>query len=257
MGDNTPGETKGRLYLVAPPGHKAVVPKLDLSSATGAVEALQSPNYARRFLAVTKLKELGAAAEPALTTLWKSTNQRYRARALWILGQIKGQEAKWIDAAIKDANADIKSVGLRLARELKVDVIPLVQSLVADPSPQVRRECAIALRFAKTPAGATLWAALASQHDGKDRWYLEALGIGAALNEAACFEAWAKKAGDGWNTVGGRDIIWRSRAPAALPFLVKILKDKATPEADKPRYMRAFDFHQGAAKDAALLELLD
>lgn len=257
MGDNTPGETKGRLYRVAPPGHKPVVPKLDLTSAAGAVEALKSPNYETRFLAVTKLKELGAAAAADLTKLWDSTNPRHRARALWVLGQIKGQEAKWIDAAIKDANADIKSVGLRLARELKVDLLPLVQSLAKDPSPQVRRECAIALRFQKTPAAAALWAELAAQHDGNDRWYLEALGIGAALNEDACFEAWAKKAGDGWNTPAGRDIVWRSRSAKALPFLVKIIKDAKTPEAEQARYMRAFDFHSGAAKDEALKSLLE
>ncbi len=257
MGDNTPGETKGRLYRVAPPGHKPVVAKLDLTSAAGAVEALKSPNYARRHLAVTKLKELGATAVPELTKLWGDANPRLRARALWVLGQIKGQEAKWIDAAIKDANADIKSVGLRLARELKVDLLPLVQSLVKDPSPQVRRECAIALRFQKTPAAAALWAQLAASHDGKDRWYLEALGIGAALNEDACFEAWAAKAGDGWNTPAGRDIVWRSRSAKALPFLVKIIKDAKTPEAEQPRYMRAFDFHSGAAKDEALKSLLE
>jgi putative membrane-bound dehydrogenase-like protein len=257
MGDNTPGETKGRLYRVAPPGNKPAVTKLDLSSAAGAVEALQSPNYARRFLAVTRLKELGAAAVPDLTKLLGSSNQRYRARALWVLGQIKGQEAKWIDTAIKDADADIKSVGLRLARELKVDLLPLVQSLAKDPSPQVRRECAIALRFQKTPAAAALWAELAASHDGKDRWYLEALGIGAALNEDACFDAWAKKVGDAWNTPAGRDIVWRSRSAKALPFLVKIIKDAKTPEAEQARYMRAFDFHTGAAKDEALKSLLE
>jgi len=257
MGDNTPGETKGRLYRVAPPGHKSMVPKLDLSTSAGAVEALKSPNYEARFLAVTKLKELGAAAVPDLTKLWGATNPRHRARALWVLGQIKGQEAKWIDAAIKDSNADIVSVGLRLARELKVDLLPLVQSLAKNPSPQVRRECAIALRFQKTPAAAALWAELAAQHDGKDRWYLEALGIGAALNEDACFDAWAKKIGDGWNTPAGRDIVWRSRSDKALPFLVKIIKDAKTPEAEQARYMRAFDFHRGAAKDEALKSLLE
>jgi hypothetical protein len=138
-----------------------------------------------------------------------------------------------------------------------VNLIPLVQSLAKDPSPQVRRECAIALRFQKTPEAAALWADLAVSHDGKDRWYLEALGIGAALNEDACFEAWAKKVGDGWNTPAGRDIVWRSRSDKALPFLVKIIKDSKTPEAEQPRYMRSFDFHTGAAKDEALKSLLE
>ena len=89
-----------------------------------------------------------------------------------------------------------------------------MQSLAKDPSPQVRRECAIALRFQKTPAAAALWADLAAQHDGKDRWYLEALGIGAALNEDACFDAWAKK---GWIDLRPANLgTWRARVAKML-----------------------------------------
>jgi hypothetical protein len=39
-------------------------------------------------------------------------------------------------------------------------------------------------------------------------------------------------------------------------LLVKILGDRATPEADKPRYLRALDFLEGPEKDQALLDLL-
>ena len=41
----------------------------------------------------------------------------------------------------------------------------------------------------------SIWATLAAQHDGKDRWYLEALGIGADKNWEACFDAWVKRMG--------------------------------------------------------------
>jgi hypothetical protein len=95
------------------------------------------------------------------------------------------------------------------------------------------------------------------QHDGKDRWYLEALGIGADQNEDACFSAWLAKVGNDWNTAGGRDIVWRCRANKALDYLVLILKDEKTPAAEQPRYLRAFDFHQGPEKAAALKRLLE
>ena len=57
-------------------------------------------------------------------------------------------------------------------------------------------------------------------------------------------------------TPAGRDIIWRSRARQTSALLAKIIKDPRTPEADKPRYFRAFDFQSGPEKEAALLELV-
>jgi putative membrane-bound dehydrogenase-like protein len=256
-GDHDPMTAGGRLYRVAPPGNKPVVPKLDLDSPAGQIEALCSPNLARRYLAWTKLHELGEQAEPTLLKVWQGDNPRWKARALHLLGRIKGKEATYVGQALKDANADLRITGLRLAQELKLDLVPLVKALVKDPSPMVRRQCAIALRQSKSADAPALWAELAAQHDGQDRWYLEALGIGADKNEDAYFAAWIAKVGDAWNTPAGRDIVWRSRADKALPYLVKIIKDPKTPEAEQPRYMRSFDFHKGPAKDEALKSLLE
>src|SRR5205823_2971632 len=101
--------------------------------------------------------------------------------------------------------------GVRIARELKMDVIPIVRQLVNDSSAAVRRDCAIALRHSKSPDAADLWADLAMKHDGQDRWYLEALGIGADGNEDAFFDAWFYKMKENWNTPAGRDIVGRGR----------------------------------------------
>ena len=257
MGDHDPEGAGGRLYRVAPPGAKPTVPAVDLSTAAGAAKALCSPNMATRYLAWTALHTLGEKAEPELLKLWKGSDARLRARGLWLLGKIPGKGQTYVTAAIHDSDPDLRMVGLRLARELKIDPTTVVDSLIKDPSAQVRRECAISLRHSDAAGAAALWAELAAQHDGKDRWYLEALGIGADRNEDAYFGAWLAKVGDGWNTAAGRDIIWRSRSVKALPLLVKILKDPKTPEAEQPRYLRAFDFHKGPEKDAALKSLLE
>ena len=132
-----------------------------------------------------------------------------------------------------------------------------MRKLVSDKSPQVRRECAIALRHEKTSQAAKLWAELAMHHDGKDRWYLEALGLSSDLNADACFDAWLAKVGDKWNTPAGRDVIWRVRAKSAPSYLVKILKDEKVSAESHPRYVRALDFHSGPEKDKALESLLD
>src|SRR5205807_9325504 len=148
----------------------------------GASDALKNPNLAVRYLAWTALHEMQAKAEPALLKLWQSDNPRYRARALWLLGKIDGQGQHYVDLALADRDADIRITVLRLARQLGIDLLPIIEKVVRDPSPQVRRDAAIALRFLPSSQASELWAKLAVQHDGKDRWYLEALGIGADLH---------------------------------------------------------------------------
>ena len=258
MGDRDPDTMTGRVYRLAPPGAKPSVPKLDLTTAAGCVKALQSPNLSTRYLAWTALKAMLAGAEKDLKKLWKeSPNTRMRARALFLLAQKPGNTAKSVALALKEPNPDLRITGLRIAAEHKLDVIPCVKSLVDDPSPQVRRECAIALRHNPSPYAPELWASLARKHDGHDRWYLEALGIGADRQEAAFFDSWLNSDGDNWNTPGGRDIIWRSRAPKAARLLAKIISDPNTPESERLRFFRAFDFISGPEKTAALAELLN
>ena len=256
MADRELGKIRGRVYRVATKGHKPQLAKLDLKSAKGAVAALQSPNMATRYLAWTTLHEMGPKAESELVKLWKSQDQRQRARALHLLARIKGKESKYIREAIKDSNADIRITGLRIARSLELDVIPTVKALVKDPSPAVRRECAIALRHNKASEAPGLWVALAQQHDGRDRWYLEALGLAADKQENLFFDAWLSKVGDKWNTPAGRDIVWRSRSSKVPAMLVKIIQDKNTGEREKQRYIRALDFIKGPEKEAALVELI-
>ena len=53
---------------------------------------------------------------------------------------------------------------------------------MVDDVVEVRREAAISLRFTKGSDAAKTWTRLALKYDGKDRWYLEALGIGADKN---------------------------------------------------------------------------
>lgn len=246
---------RGRLFRVAPPGSKYTVPKFDFNTIEGCIAALQNPALSVRYLAWTNLHAKGKEAEAALTKLFEtSDNDRIRARALWLLGKIEGRGQHWVEVASKDKSADIRVVSVRLAKQLGSDVIPTVKSLVKDAAPEVRRECALALRHCKDGAAAELWAELAAQHDGKDRWYLEALGISADGNWDTYLAAWLKKAGNDWNTPAGRDIIWRSRAKATPELLVKIVQGLKPDET--PRYMRAFDFLKGPEKDAALKSLL-
>ena len=256
MADQKLETMTGRVYRVAPKGSKPSVPKLDLTTAAGCVKALQSPNQATRYLAWTKLHALQGRAEPAVLKLWQSDDARMRARALQLLARINGSGQRYVERALADDNPDIRIEGLRIARELKLDVIPYLKQLARDSNAQVRRECAIALRHNPSPEAPALWAELAARHDGKDRWYLEALGIGADKQWDAFFGAWLARTGDAWNTPAGRDIVWRSRSQKTPALLVRIIQDGKLAAADRDHFFRALDFITGPEKDAALVELL-
>jgi putative membrane-bound dehydrogenase-like protein len=256
MADQNLETMTGRVYRIAPKGRKAVVPELDLSSPSGCAQALQSPNQATRYLAWTKLHDMKRAAESDLLRLWHGKNSRQRARALHLLARLPEVGGDYLKAALQDPDPDLRAAGLRIASAEQMDVLTQVGTLVNDPAPEVRRECAIALRHNASAEAPKLWAALARQHDGKDRWYLEALGIGADQQWDRFLDAWLDAVGNDWNTPAGRDIVWRSRAKKTPGLLVKIINDPATPAAEREHYMRAFDFVQGPEKDAALIELL-
>ena len=255
MADRKLETMTGRVYRVAPTGHKAGKPNYKVNSAKNAVVALQSPNQATRYLAWTALNKMQGKAEKELLKLWNSDDARMRARALQLLARIKGSEKKYIEAALADKDSDIRITGLRIARSLKMDVLPYVKQLARDSSAQVRRECLVALRHNQSPEAPRLWVTLATQHDGKDRWYVEALGIAMDKQENKFFDAWLAEVGDKWNTPSGRDIVWRSRANKAPALLAKVITDKNTSAKDKERFMRSLDFIKGPEKDAALVEI--
>jgi putative membrane-bound dehydrogenase-like protein len=257
MADQKLETMTGRVYRVAPKGSKASVPKFNFKTAADCAQALQSPNQATRYLAWAKLHAMQNAAAKDLLKVWKgNTDARMRARALQLLGRIKGSEKLYVEEAVKDHSPEIRSTGLRMARELKQDVIPPVKALARDSSSEVRRECAIALRHNHSPEAAQLWAQLATQHDTRDRWYLEALGIGADGQWDAFLEAWLATAGANCDTPAGRDIIWRSRSKKTPALLVKILHDEKLSATEREHYFRSLDFITGPEKEAALVELL-
>ena len=234
-GHNARHIDSGRLFRVAPKGNlKYQIPDFKFDTIDGCIAALKNANNAVRYIAWTELNKQEAKAKPALQKLAKDKNPRFRARALWLLADI--------DAAAADSDPNIRCLALRISRQHENLQMSLLGKLARDKSPQVRREVLITLADKKVAKpSAKLWVDLANQHDGKDRWYLEALGIAARGHETDYLDAWLNQA-KSWNTPAGRDIIWRLRAPKSATYLAKILTDSKTKAADKDRYMRALDF---------------
>ncbi|GAB3278871.1 hypothetical protein GCM10027347_53340 [Larkinella harenae] len=249
-------QQKGRLYRIAPANVPYRMPALDFSTPAGALIALENPNKAVQFQAREALQRFGKQAVAGLEKRWKSAeNPRMRARAFWVLAKRPGGD-KYIDQAIRDKNPDIRICGLRAARQLQMRTIAVVGRLVNDPDPQVRRECALALRHNPSPEAAKLWAALANQYDARDRWYLEALGIGADRQWDRFFEAYEQLQPKPMQTPAGRDLIWRARSEKTLPLLARLATDASVDWKSRQRYFRAFDFNTGPVKSKLLLQML-
>lgn len=253
---------RGRLFRIAPPGAKYVVPKFDYSTAKGAALALKNPNLAVRYKAWMALHAMGADAEAELLKLWQDENPRVRARGLWLLGKIAGRGDHYVSLALQDSDENIRMMGIRLAKQLdlakqlKQDLGSVLAKLVKDSSPAVRREVAVALRYCQSKNVPQLWAELALQYDGKDRWYLEALGIAADTRPQECFQAWLGKVGDTWNTAAGRDIVWRMRAPQAAGMLTELIAVERGDLSKTDRYFRALEFHPRSVRNTVLQGML-
>ena len=146
-------------------------------------------------------------------------------------------------------------LALRVLQLYGADMVTATRPLLRDPSPQVRREIAISLQDSKSDPVNSL-VELSKEYDGQDRWYLEALGIGADKQWDTVLGAWLAEVGDKWNNPAGRDVIWRSRSARTAALLVKIINDKNLAAQERDHYFRSLDFLTGPEKDAALVELL-
>ncbi|KAA5546352.1 hypothetical protein FYK55_04725 [Roseiconus nitratireducens] len=257
VGGHRQGDTdRGRLFRLAPPNTKYKVPSFEYSSAKGAVEALRNPNLAVRYRAWQALHSMGADAEQELLTLYHDDNPRLRARALWLLGKIPGRGEHYVQTALSDQNPDIRITAIRLAKQLTDTPSRWLASAAQDPAPAVRRELAIALRYDESEDMPVLWAKLAAAYDGKDRWYLEALGIGSDIRPEECFDAYLDQVDGRWDTPAGRDLVWRVRAPAAADAMVSLIADPDLPLQQTDRYFRSLEFHNDQVRAEALKRLL-
>lgn len=248
---------RGRIYRIAPPRSDYKITPPDLSTLEGAIEALKNPNLSTRYLGWTRLHEAGAKAEELLLDLYQNGSARAQARAFYLLVRIPEKTESYIRQGLKNENADIRIAALRAARDLMPELLHSFVETVIDDSPDVRREAAISLRYIGDYEAAKLWTKLALQYDGKDRWYLEALGIGGDKHPAHYF-----------NTLYGHieatgpfphlgNIAWRMRTPYSLSILSQLITDPKISEADLARYFRAFHFHEGSQKDLAIAKLFN
>jgi putative membrane-bound dehydrogenase-like protein len=243
-------QAKGRIYRIAPKGHAYKKTAFDLSTPESAYKALENPNLEIRFLAFQALKKMGTKAEAVLENAFNTNeNPRFRARAFWVLNQ--GPRSNEFNAkAFDQANPNLKMMAIRAAKQKPfAEWSTLAAKAAKDQHASVRRELAIALRHLSGDEVNQLWATLAMRHGGSDRWYLEALGIGADGNWDERFSAYMTLKPE--NSKGYADIVWRARTEKALPALIELIGNTKS-----LAYFRALDFMPGEKKSEALFGLI-
>ena len=226
----------GTIYRIAPKGFKSVVPKFDLATTEGQIIALKSPAVNIRHSGFLALKAQGEKAVPAVAALLKDENPFIVARAIWLLAQMGPAGVKEATAMLQAQDSSLRVTAYRALRQSGQDVVPLATKMAEDRSAAVRREVALSLRGVPAEKGVPLLVKLARQFDGKDRAYLEALGLVSTGIEREVYAAVARAMGgpaDAWSDAFAW-LAWRLHpAEAATDFKNRVLSDKLNPEQRK------------------------
>ena len=187
------GLMAGTIYRIAPKGFKSVVPKIDLATTEGQIAALRSPSPNVRAGGFNRLKAQGDKAFEAVSALLADPNPYVASRAVWLLAQLSDRGVARVSSELGSGDATRRLVAFRALRAANREVFALCERMADDASPAVRREVAVALREFRTPAAVKLLVKLARGFDGKDRSYLEAIGLAATDREAEVHAAIAKE----------------------------------------------------------------
>lgn len=178
----------GRIYRIAPKNKKLTLPKIDLTSTEGQVQALLNPAVNVRRQGYDALKAQGVSALPALTKVLAAKNPYHRARAVWLISALGKEGIAATENVLEDSDAQIRITAFRALRQVNPSgLLGYANQLANDQSPAVRREVAIALRDVPLEQSKSIILALAKEYDGKDAAYLNALGIAMKGKEDAIY----------------------------------------------------------------------
>jgi putative membrane-bound dehydrogenase-like protein len=264
--------TRGRIYRLAPAGNKPSVPKVDLEK--GLLEALGSPNLAVRYMAMAKLHSMDRkkALEALGPALVQKASPSLRARAMWHSALIAHRAGtggiitlRVIDMAARDEDPRFRCLAVRLVADLFGSPVledrrsdPLIEKFIHDPSPAVRREMLLALRALEPARARPFIYELMKQYDGKDRFYLAAVGIAVGHHDEkrrATILANFDKQFPEWNEKVA-NLVWELRPPTLLPLLEKRLTDASLPVEQRARIVDILATSEDTAAGPALLKLL-
>ncbi len=274
MGDTT----RGRIYRLAPKGSKYTVPKVDLKTKEGVLAALGSPNRAVRYMAMAQLH--GMRREEAMTVLAHGlqtvahppTVARIFQHLYRIASPIPPEKRPpevnvlmldFLTGQKKEKHAEFDALIVRTLKAVHGEYLPGTSAAAAaweksPPSIVLARETLLTLRNEGPEKVKTFIFPLAKLYDGKDRFYLEAIGIAVGHHDKARRDiilADFEKHFPEWNDKVA-DLVWELRPPSMLPKLEKLLADTKLPAKQRARVIDILAASDDPAACKSLLKVL-
>jgi putative membrane-bound dehydrogenase-like protein len=263
--------TRGRIYRVTPAGHKGYkVPEVKLDSPKGIREALASPALSARYMAMARLEQMKTQdVVDCLHLLSTKDNLPFvRARAIWQLARrAKRKEKGWEDklggAGVGPEAEAFQVLAVRALKDFLgvtyADIGgPPKNIAAAIPLSAVRREILLSLRDVELIKAEPYILALARQYDGKDRFYLEAIGIAVGHWDKERRDIILKdfdKEFPEWNDKVA-DLVWELQPPSMMPTLGKLLSDKSLSSSSRARIIDVLAASSEPSAGKTLLQLL-
>ena len=189
--DLNSGSDRGRIYRIVPDGFKRpTLPRLDQATATELVALLEHPNAWHRETAARLLYERQdrTAVAPLVKLHQDSKNPLGRLQALYALAGLGELQETEVLAALNDPDPHLREHAIKLSERfitngLAADaLVTRLQSLAADPAPQVRYQLAFTLGELKVSARLPALEKIV-RRDAASRWVsaaaLSSLGEGA------------------------------------------------------------------------------
>ena len=250
----------GTIYRIAPKGFKPVNPEFDLSTVDGCIAALKSPAINVRWTGFQGLKSKGAAALDAVIEVTKDANPFIAARGIWLLPHLgqKGEAA--CEAFLTSSSDQQRLVAFRALKRADKDVLELAHKLATDASPAVRRDAALSMRGLPAERAAPVLIAVAKGWDGKDKNYLESIGLGAENEENGVWTAMKSALSPGepknWNDAFAK-LTWRLWPSAAISDLKARALDPSLSEESRMFACESLSFIDDKAAAEALFDVAE
>ncbi len=240
-------QVSGTIYRISRRGAKLPAPaKIDFSSTEGLIATLRSPVVNVRSHAAQLLISQGDAASPALVAFFEQeTNPFIRARAIWPLAHAMPTGRAWVTKLLTTGDEAQRIAAFRALRDADpAGLINVAKVAANDASPALRREVALALFDVPFDQMKDIAAQLIPGYDGKDRWYVEALGAAASGKEVPFYDqlvrpAFSAKPPADW-PASALNLAWRLHTPAACADLLNYLKTSKPDIATFRHYLMAF-----------------
>src|SRR5579883_780991 len=266
MGDTT----RGRIYRLAPKGHKYEVPKIDLASKEGTLTALGSPNLAVRYMAMAQLHAISKhhAVEWLKWAVSQTDQPSLRARGLWQMASIAQADLNVGTSLLPGFEAagggevPFRILHIRAIRDLAsrregVNIAGRMLYWLRNNEPAIRREVLLALKDTDAEKAKPLIVELMHRYEGNDRFYLEAIGIAVGhepKRREIILGDFAKQFPE-WNDQVAA-LVWELRPPGMMPVLEKRLVDAKVPTAQRAQIVDILAASEDASSGPSLLNVL-